>query len=706
MLQMEALECGAAALSMVLQYHGRRVPLEKLRAACGVSRNGTKASAIVKASAEFGLTAKSWNKEPNELSELPLPFIAFWNFNHYVVVEGFGKQKVYLNDPASGRRIVTDSDFENSFTGVALTFERNAAFQPGGTRERVFDLIRPRMSNTGFVLCYLVLVTVALLVPTLVVPILNKVFVDNVIVGGMAEWLMPLVLALALAGGIQALLAWLQLSSIIRLDTKLAIRMSSRLFWHILHLPTDFFAQRWANEIGARMELNETVSAFLSFELGQAVANFLMMSVCGLVLLEYDKVLAGIVVGMAFLNVPITKWAASVRKTGYQRLQQERSKLMAVAASGLQMIETLKATGGEAHFFSRWAGCQAKAINLDQKIETASQLVDAIPPFLLALTLALVLGIGGFRVIEGFLSMGMLVALYSMAATFNGPLNQLVSLPGKLQESEAQLLRLEDVMRYPVDREAKRKQSGPATHTWRLNGHLELRDISFGYSRLEPPLVSGLSLVVKPGQRVALVGASGSGKSTVAKLIVGLFEPWSGEILFDGKRRDEIPPEVLSNSVGMVDQDIFLFTGSIRENLTLWDPTFPESILLRAGADAQIHDDISARPRGYDFVVDEGGRNFSGGQRQRLEIARALVNNPRILVLDEATAALDPRVEHQVDDSLRRRGCTTVIIAHRLSTVRDCDEIIVLDRGVPVERGTHDELVRANGPYSRLIHAT
>jgi NHLM bacteriocin system ABC transporter peptidase/ATP-binding protein len=670
-----------------------------------VSRNGTKASAILKAASEFGLTAKGWEKEPHELSELRLPFIAFWNFNHYVVVEGFRKRRVYLNDPGAGRRIVTDGEFNEAFTGVALTFERNAAFQAMGARESVFNLIRPRMANTGLVLGYLVLVTVALLIPSLVVPILNKVFVDNVIVGGMGGWLMPLLFAMALAGGLQALLSALQLSSIFRLDTKLAIRMSSRLFWHILHLPMDFFVQRWANEIGGRMELSESVSFFLSWELGQAAANLLMMAVCGLVLTEFDKVLGSIVIGMALLNVPITKWAARLRQTGYRKLQQERSKLMAVAASGLQMIETLKATCGEASFFSRWAGHQAKAINLDQKLETTSQLVDAIPPFLLALTLALVLGIGGYRVIDGYLSMGLLVAFYAMTSTFNGPLNQLVSFAGKLQESEAQLLRLEDVMRYPIDQEAGRKESGPAIHTWRLDGHLELRDVTFGYSRLEAPLVSGLSLVVKPGQRVALVGASGSGKSTVAKLIVGLFQPWSGEILFDGKRRDEIPREVLSNSIGMVDQDIFLFQGSIRENLTLWDETIPEAILLRAGNDAQIHDDISARPHGYDFVVDEGGRNFSGGQRQRLEIARALVTNPRILVLDEATAALDPRVEHQVDDSLRRRGCTTVIIAHRLSTVRDCDEIIVLDRGVAVERGTHEEMLRADGPYRRLIQA-
>ncbi len=705
-LQMEAVECGAAALCMILQHHGKRVPLETVREACGVSRNGTKASAILKAAAGFGLNAKGLKREPEQLGSMRLPFIVFWNFNHYVVVEGFGKNKVFLNDPSGGPRTVTAEEFDQSFTGVALSFEKSPDFQPGGEKRTLFRLIRPRLARNGVVFLYLALAMAALVIPGLVIPVMYKVYIDQVLVGGMHDWLRPLLLAMLLACFVKALLTTLQLTASLRQETRLSVRFTSEFFWHVLRLPMDFFSQRWPAEIGGRLELNQSVASLLSGELALNAVNTVMVVAYAGLLMVYDPMLACIVIGLSFLNFPILRWAARRRKLNSRGLQQEQGKLVAVATTGLQMIETLKATGAETSFFARWAGHHAKVVNAEQKLGSTTQLVDAVPPLLLAINLALVLGVGGMRVIDGVLTVGMLIAFQSLTTAFTTPVNQLVSLGARLAETESQLIRLDDVLRNPEDPEVKRDiKDAPAIHTQKLTGELELRNLTFGYSKLDPPLLRELSVKVRPGQRVALVGASGSGKSTVAKLVTGLYQPWSGEILFDGKRRDELPRDLLCNSIAMVDQDIFLFRGQIRENLTLWDATLPERALLRSAKDAQIHDDISERPSGYAFQVDEGGRNFSGGQRQRMEIARALVGDPRILILDEATSALDARVEHMFDDALRRRGCTTIVIAHRLSTIRDCDEIIVLERGVAVERGTHDEMLRNDGPYAKLIRA-
>lgn len=703
-LQMEAVECGAAALSIILQYHGRIVPLEKVREACGVSRNGTKASAIVRAAQSFGLSAKGLRKEPAELHQLKLPFMVFWNFNHYLVVEGFRRGKVWVNDPGSGPRVISEHEFDQSFTGVVLTFEKAKDFEAGGRLPSMWSMLKPRLSGTGAVLTFLILAATALIVPGLVVPVLYKVFIDEVLISNNAAWLHPLVFAVMLASLLKGLLMFLQESYRFRMETKLALRSSSQFLWHVLRLPSSFFAQRWGNEIGARVELNDTVAIMLSAEIATNAVNVLLIGAYAALMSQYDPLLTSAVVCISGLNVLALRWVSRSRKDANLKLQQENGKLMATAMAGLQMIETLKATGTESDFYSKWAGYQAKVVNAQQRLGSSTQLLTALPPFLGALNVAAVLGIGGVRVVDGLLTVGMLIAFQNLASSFSDPVNQLVNLGGKLQESEAHLMRLEDVMRYPTDADGKRSDAA-SIETWRLKGHVELRDITFGYSRLEPPLIRGLSLKVRPGERVALVGASGSGKSTVAKLVCGLYKPWSGEILFDGKRREEIPREVLCNSLAMVDQDIFLFGGTITDNLTMWDTTVHEHTRVEAAKDAQIHDDIVERPNGYDYTVEEGGRNFSGGQRQRLEIARALVSNPRVLVLDEATSALDPRVEGMVDDCLRRRGCASIIIAHRLSTIRDCDEIIVLDQGEVVQRGTHLEMIRTDGPYSRLIKA-
>jgi len=707
-LQMENVECGAAALASILEYHGRVVPLAELRLACGVSRDGSTAVNIVRAARTYGLVATGYRKETvEELKSLSLPLMVFWKFRHFLVVEDFGKRRIFLNDPATGPRSVTYDEFDAGFTGVALVFTHGPDFKRSDPRPSVLALLRQRLRGSETALWFVVLLSLALVLPGLVVPAFSRIFVDRILVGGHGSWLGPLLLGMALAALARLTLTWLQQRTLLRLETKLAVVSSSRFFWHVLRLPVEFFSQRFSGEIGTRVAINDQVAQLLSGQLATSVLGLITAAFFALAMLRYSVPLTALGVAIAAVNLIVLRVVSRRRADENQRMLQESGKLTGATVAGVQMIETIKATAGESDFFAHWAGSQAKALNAQQALGVSSQLLGATPVFLTATNHAAILGFGGYLVMQGELTLGMLVAFQSLMSSFLAPVNHLVSLGSVLQTIEGGLRRLDDVMEHPVDPHAGGAVPPPGSEgakpILKLAGELELRGVTFGYSRLKPPLLSDFSLKIPPGARVALVGPSGCGKSTVSKLVCGLYAPWSGEILFDGRRRDEIPRPVLTSSLALVDQTIFLFEGSARDNLTLWDATVPAVSVVRAAKDASIHDDLSGRPGGYEGRVEEGGRNFSGGQRQRLEIARALVNRPTLLILDEATSALDPVTEKRIDENIRRRGCACLIVAHRLSTIRDCDEIVVMDGGRIVQRGTHDELAGKAGLYAELI---
>lgn len=702
-LQMEAVECGAASLAMVLGYFKKYIPLEQLRIACGVSRDGSKASNILAAARGYGLEAQGFKTEPAGLRQIALPAIIFWNFNHYVVLDGFDGERVHINDPGMGRRVIDADEFDQSFTGVVLTFTPGPAFQPSGSPPDLLAGLRRRLHGAGSALSYLVLAGLALALPGLVVPAFTSVFIDRVLVAGLHSWQLPLLAGMLATALLLAALTALQRHYLLKLEMRIALSSSAAFFWHVLRLPLTFYNQRSAGDIGARVVINDQVARILSEDLAGGLLSVLTALLFAAIMLFYDIPMSLFTIGIVVLNLLVLRWVAQRRTELTQKLSIDYGKVAGASMNGLLLIESLKASGAESDFFSRWAGYQARLQNSIQAMSRSSIALDLLPKFLTAANSALLLGMGGLRVMDGEMTIGTLVAFQALVASFIGPVNVLVALGGKIQAFQGDMGRLDDVMSQPCEDLAALDQAETSVTSAKLEGRLELRNITFGYSRLGPPLFKDFNLLIAPGQRVALVGSSGCGKSTLAKLVLGLYQLWDGDILFDGKPRQAWPRWQLLNSMAAVDQDIALFSGTVRDNLTMWDSTISLPVMMEAAKDACIHDVIASRPGGYEGEVAEGGANFSGGQRQRLEIARALCANPRLVILDEATSALDPLTEKMVDANLRRRGCACLIVAHRLSSIRDCDEIIVLERGQVMERGSHAQLMALNGHYARLI---
>ncbi len=702
-LQMEAVECGAASLAMVMASHGLWVPMEELRIACGVTRDGSKASNVLKAARSYGFSAKGFKKEPEDLTSLPTPSIIHWNFNHYVVFEGFKGGKAYLNDPGSGPRVVSLEELDQCYTGVVLAFEPSSALQRRGRAPSILASMRNRLENSRAALFYVLAVSLLLVVPGIAIAGFSRIFVDEILVAEKEDWLVPLVLGVLTAALLRGGMTWLQQKYLLRMETRLSLTMASTFLWHMIRLPMSFFQQRHVGDLSDRMAANDRVARLLSGDLATNSLNLSSVVFYGAAIAVFDGMLAVIAFGLALMNVFALRAVNRSREDNSRALLADGGKLAATTVAAIRSIETLKSSGMEDDTFAKWAGYQAKMLEQQRNLGFSTAVLTAFPSLMSSLTAAAILGVGGFRVMEGVLSVGAIVAIQSLMSNLTAPIAGLVDLGGKLQRIKGDLTRLDDIRSAQPDDTridgAEETWAGPPV----LSGRIEARNLCFGFSPLDPPLIDGISISVETGSRVAIVGASGSGKSTLGRLIAGVLKPWNGDVLIDDHPLGKVPRQVFADTVAYVDQDIFLFSGTIHENLTLWDNQIPDHVLTQALKDAGIHDDVMARPGRTESLVEEGGINFSGGQRQRLELARALVGQPRVLVLDEATAALDPVTEKNIDDNLRRRGCTCIIIAHRLSTIRDCDEIIVLRKGKIAERGTHEHLMAHGQEYPRLI---
>ena len=709
LLQMEAVECGAAALGIILHSFGRIASLEMLRSECGVNRDGSKASNMVKAARKFGMEAVGKRLDAEtvlfEVRKRRTPAIIHWNFNHFLVLEGNKGGKIFLNDPAVGHRTVDKEEFARAFTGIALFMTPGPDFKRGGKKFSITKAVVQKLVREKSSLVFVLIVGLLMILPGLAMPVFDQLFMDEILSGRHPDWMTNLAIAMSAAFLMCGLLVFLRQLTLIKWQTKLTLSDSSAFLWHVLRLPVEFFQQRFSGEIAMRVSFNETVANTLTGEAATAILDIFVALFYLALLVQYSPTLTAIGVFFSFVNIALMSLLRKRLTEMSMRIQQESGKAIGTAVSGLQVIETLKANGNEADFFSKWSGYKAKENESIQRVTLSAQVMSVAPAFFNGLNVALIMLVGGFNIMDGLMSSGIFLAFRSLMSNFQSPVANLLGLAQTLQTTEMQMQKLNDVKRYETDKVNYPAQPAQPIGKNKLTGLVEFKDISFGYSPLDPPLIENFNFTLRPGRWVALVGGSGSGKSTVAKLAGGLYHAWSGQILFDGMERLQIPKEVLVASIACVDQEIYLFSGSIKENLSLFDPSVPENDILAGAGDARINDDITKLEGGYDHFINEGGSNFSGGQRQRLEIARALAANPSLLIFDEATSALDPVTEEAVLTNIRRRGCACLMVAHRLSAFRDCDEIIVLEYGKVVQRGTHNEMITVDGPYRRLVSA-
>ena len=702
-LQLEALECGAASLAMVLAYYDKWIPLEQVRRDCGVSRDGSNAKNLLYAARSYGLQAKGYRMEPQSLKESgKFPCIIHWNFNHFVVLDGFKRDRAVLNDPARGQVQVSMEEFDQAFTGVCILLEPGEGFVADGRPKSMLGFVRKRLAGAKDALIFTILVSLITALIGVINPAFSRAFVDRLLTGLNPGWVTPFFVLLTAFALIQIVLSALQAIYSLKLQGKLAIKANAEFMWHVLRMPVEFFSQRMAGDIAGRKATNQSIASTLINTLAPSVLNMAMMVVYLVVILRYSVPLTLIGVSGMTINILVNRFISN-RRINISRVQmRDEAKLASTTVAGIEMIETIKASGAENGFFAKWAGYQASANTQNVRSMKLNAYYGLIPQAVSALVNMAILALGLFLILRGEFTVGMLFAFQTMLASFMNPVMELANAGTTIREMRTNMERIDDVMEYPADVEYPAERPEDVSY-YKLSGRLEMRNVTFGYSRLAPPLIENFSMTLEVGQKVAFVGSSGCGKSTLSKLISGLYKPWSGEILFDGKPISEIDRNVFTGSLAVVDQDITLFEDSIANNIKMWDTSIEDYEMILASRDASLHEDIMQRDGGYSHKMLEGGRDFSGGQRQRMEIARVLAQDPTILIMDEATSALDAQTEYEVVKAIKDRGISCVVIAHRLSTIRDCDEIIVLDHGKIVERGTHAALMANHGKYEELI---
>ena len=703
-MQLEALECGAACLTMILAYYDKWIPLEQVRSDCGVSRDGSNARNCMLAAKSYGLDGKGYRFEPESLKENgTFPCIIHWNFNHFVVLNGFKNNLAYINDPARGSVKVSMDEFDKAFTGICLCFEPSFDFVPGGKKKTVFEFAKKRMANAKNAFIFAVFLSIIGSLLNMVQPGFSRIFMDRLLTHQNPEWLIPFIALLSLVSFIQILIAWIQLKYSNHINGSIAVVGSTSFMWKILKLPMEFFSQRMSGDILSRQSSNANIANTLVNTFAPLLLQSIMMILYLVTMIRYNLVLTLVGLFSLLINALISTLISKKRMNISRVSMRDSGKLMGTTVSGIEMIETIKASGAENGFFEKWSGYQASVNNSEVEFSKINNVLGIIPTIVSSITSLIITGIGIYLTFKGEFTIGMISAFSGYLASFTAPATSFISAGQTILEMRTSMERIEDVMNYPDDSMLNVKDYSNDEVFDKLSGLIELKNITFGYSRLDTPLIENFSITIKPGESIAFVGTSGCGKSTLSKLISGINKPWSGEILFDGKKINDIDRSVFTGSLAVVDQDIIIFEDTIKNNIKMWDDSIEDFEVILAAKDAQIHNDIMEREGGYDYKLTEGGKDFSGGQRQRLEIARVLAQDPTICILDEATSALDAKTESEVVSSIKNRGITCIVIAHRLSTIRNCDQIYVLDNGKVVEHGKHDELMKLNGIYTKLI---
>lgn len=702
-LQLEALECGAASLAMVMAYYQKWIPLEQVRVDCGVSRDGSNAKNLLLAARNYGMNAKGYRFEPEILKEKgTFPCIIHWNFNHFVVLDGFRNKKAVLNDPARGVVEISMEEFDRGFTGVCIMLEPSENFVPDGKKKSMWQFVGKRLKGTRSAMLFTGFISLLTTCIGVMLPMFSRIFVDQLLPGWNPKWIRPFFMFLVVFAILQILLAGMEAIYALRFQGKLAIKANAQYMWHVLRMPVEFFSQRMAGDIAARKATNAAIAATLVQTLAPTVLQLIMMVLYLVVILRYSIWLTMIGIAGMTINLLVNQYIATKRIHISKVQMRDEAKLVSATVSGIEMIETIKASGAENGFFEKWSGYQASANSQNVKGMKLGITYGVIPQIVSNVVNMGILAAGFYMILQGEFSVGMLLAFQTMLAAFMSPVTKLADAGTKIREMRTDMERMEDVMEYPVDVEYPETTKKDISYD-KLSGKLELRHVTFGYSRMAPPLIEDFSMTVEVGQKVAFVGASGCGKSTLAKLISGLYKPWSGEILFDGKPISEIDRNIFTGSLAVVDQDITLFEDTIANNIKMWDQSIEDYEMILAARDASLHEKILQRDGGYEYQILEGGKDFSGGERQRMEIARVLAQDPTIIVMDEATSALDAKTEYDVVKAIKDRGITCIVIAHRLSTICECDEIFVMERGKIVERGSHDQLMQLHGAYEALI---